>query len=208
MQTDVPKGDFFIRLGYANHHDELNQALAAAGLTRLDKPRIQLTKLDPAATRLEEDFIRVCRRGDCRRTAHLDAGNRVAVAALTPEACQICGGKALSQACDRMRSACQHAGITKLCVLGGSPKSREEIRRSLPRELDVRLVDGTATRSLKEARDDVAWADLVVIWAGTQLDHKVSGLYVAAPRRSSVARRSVQELFTHIAGVATRLSAR
>ena len=41
----------------------------------------------------------------------------------------------------------------------------------------VRMIDGTKTRNLKSATADTGWANCVVLWGGTQLDHKVSTLY-------------------------------
>ncbi len=202
--ADMAKPDFLRKLGYADHHEELNHALAEAGLTRLDKPRIHLDKRERAAALLEGLFLRVCRRGDCLLAAPALAGQRTLTGAATPDACQLCGGQALARARERMAQACARAGWSRLCILGGSPNSRVEISRSLPESLEARLVDGTATHSLKEARDDLEWAHHVVIWAGTQLDHKVSTLYLGAASRSSLARRSVQELFAHIADAAER----
>lgn len=202
--SGVPKAEFFRQLGYADHHAELNRVLAEAGLTRLDKPAIHPDKRERAADVLAGSFLKLCRRGDCRLAALEVAVGRTLVGAATAEACCICGGNAFATARRRMDEACARAGWRRLCIVGGSPNSRAEIQRSLPPSLTARLVDGTGTRSLKEAREDLAWAQHVVIWAGTQLDHRVSTLYLGAASRSTLARRSVQELFTHIAVAAER----
>jgi len=202
--SDMAKADFLLMLGYADHHEELNRALAEARLTRLDKPRINMDKLERAEALLAGSFLRLCRRGDCRLAACALAGSRTLVGAASAEACGVCGGQALSGARGRMAEACARAGWQRLCIVGGSPNSRMEISRSMPGALEARLVDGTATRSLKEARDDLEWAQHVVIWAGTQLDHRVSTLYLGAASRSTLACRSVQKLFAHIAVAAER----
>ena len=204
--SGVDKAEFFRRLGYADHHGDLNRVLSEAGLTRLDKPAIHPDKAARAAEVLGRAFLRLCRRGDCLLAARDLAGERVLVAAATVEDCEVCGGRALATARRRMDEACARAGWQRLCIVGGSPNSRTEIQRSLPPTLTARLVDGTGARSLKEARDDLEWAHHVVIWAGTLLDHRVSTLYLGAASRSTLARRSVQELFTHIAEVAERRS--
>src|SRR5262249_57717632 len=47
--------------------------------------------------------------------------------------------------------------------------------------LELRLVDGTERRTVTQARLDLDWADLVLLWGGSELDHRVSTLYTGAP---------------------------
>lgn len=48
----------------------------------------------------------------------------------------------------------------------------------------------------RDAKADLAWADIVVVWDGTELDHKVSRLYTDARDRRVVTcqRRGIAAL--------------
>ena len=60
-----------------------------------------------------------------------------------------------------------------------------------PRDIELRIVPGTERHTGRQARTNLDWADVVLVWAKTELDHKVSLLYtkerlpkvVVAPRR-------------------------
>ncbi|MCK6479396.1 MAG: hypothetical protein L6R43_04380 [Planctomycetes bacterium] len=107
--------------------------------------------------------------------------------------CAYCGGSANVRAVGRMIGACVARGWRRLCVVGGSPHSRTELQRLVGGALELKLVDGTASRSRGQARSDLAWADVVVVWGSTQLDHRVSLLY-KGPNVVQMARRSIQEV--------------
>ncbi len=203
---DPLKSELFVSLGYAEDYDVLNRHLVRAGLTTAAKPRISAAKRERVAALLAEAFLRVCRRGDCQARASDARSDRQIVAAATAAACQICGGSALAPARVEMERACARAGWRRLCIVGGSPNARAEIVHTITPPLEVRLVDGTIGRTLNAAKEDAQWADHVVLWGGTQLAHKVSTLYNAASNRSTVARRSVQELYAHIAREANRVA--
>ena len=79
-------------------------------------------------------------------------------------------------------------GWSRLCVVGGSPSTREDLRRLVGEQLGLRLIEGTRARNQADADADCAWADLVVLWGSTELAHKVSERYrgkhiITAPRR-------------------------
>ncbi len=40
------------------------------------------------------------------------------------------------------------------------------------------MVDGMLRRTETQARHDLEWADLVLVWCGTELHHKVIGQYI------------------------------
>jgi hypothetical protein len=76
---------------------------------------------------------------------------------------------------------------------------REELEGKLGAEMELRLIDGTERRTGDKARGDLEWADLVLVWGGSELHHKVSTLYTSVPpalRRKvvHVARRGVAAL--------------
>lgn len=198
---DVLKTDLLSSLGYASEHDALLRVIEEAGLSNISKRRISNDKRGAVAALLERRFIRVCGRGDCREAAAADSAGRRAVAATAPSFCESCLGSPARRAGLEMTAACRAAGWTRMVVVGGSPNTREEICRilaDLDRPPDFRLVDGTRSRTRNEARADLEWADRVVLWGSTQLDHKVSTLYSAAKKCTTVPRRGVKALFEHI----------
>src|SRR5690606_38461797 len=94
------------------------------------------------------------------------------------EACEVCGGSANRAAVDGLVEAFGAAGWSRLCVVGGSPGTRTELESLVAGRIELRLVEGAGTkRTSAHAAADLAWANLVVIWGGTELDHKVSNLY-------------------------------
>ena len=60
-------------------------------------------------------------------------------------------------------------------------------RRCEPGGIEWRFVDGTARRTEAATRADIAWADVVVIWAPTRLAHTVSDLYTGSARHGRTA---------------------
>ncbi len=59
---------------------------------------------------------------------------------------------------------------------------REELRDALSIRLELRLVDGTERRTPGPGpAQDLDWAELVLLWGGSELDHRVSSLYTGAP---------------------------
>ncbi|MCB9833570.1 MAG: hypothetical protein H6807_13960 [Planctomycetes bacterium] len=203
---DIEKGDLLRQLGFASDHELLLAKLEEAGLTNARKARIAASKTEAVATALAEAFIRVCTRGDCQERGRVVAKGRAVVKATAPSSCDVCSGSAASPALKAMQKACAKVGWTRICVVGGSPNARREIESTEAAPIEFRLVEGTKARTKKAAAADLAWADLVVIWGGTQLDHKVSKLYMGDPKCSSMAKRSVAELFGHVAEAA-RLAA-
>ncbi|MDA8238512.1 MAG: hypothetical protein M0T75_11665 [Chloroflexi bacterium] len=115
--------------------------------------------------------------------------------------CRVCRGSEVERARARVAAACRATGIRRLLVVGGSPRSCDELkgdRGAGPRgaagapEVEWRFVDGVARPNPAEAKANVAWAEVIVIWATTLLDHKVSTLYTNPPhpRRVTCAQRS------------------
>src|SRR5690606_32941997 len=91
--------------------------------------------------------------------------------------CEVCGGSVNRAAVDEMVAACARVGWRRLCIVGGSPATRQELESLVGGRLELRLVEGTVAGTLKEAAARTAWADRVIVWGATELDHKVSTLY-------------------------------
>jgi hypothetical protein len=168
--------------------------LEAERLTRPGKGRIDASKRERVLCLLAERCFVSCGAADCEQMGR----GRLVVRSVRPESCAGCGGSVNRRAIQAAEQAFARAGIAKVVVVGGSPGLHTELRRIKSPDWALRLVDGTGRRTLEQARADGRWADLVLIWGATQLDHKVSNLYQAeCPRERVVqtARRGLAALF-------------
>ncbi len=187
-EPDISKADLLASLGFGGDVSLYDAVLEAAGLSRPAKSRISIAKRDQAAAILTGKFMRVCSRGDCSAKASAIAGDHELAPAATSEFCEVCGGSVNRAAITDMAAACTRVGWRRLCIVGGSPASRQEIESLIADRLELRMVDGTRSNTHKEAAANMAWADRVIIWGSTELAHKVSSLYkgpnvITAPRR-------------------------
>ncbi|HUM12212.1 MAG TPA: hypothetical protein VLT82_14800 [Myxococcaceae bacterium] len=154
-------------------------SLEAAGLTRAGKARMSAAKEGRARAVLAERLFKHCATPAC--VAAASRSGRTPVRTAHRIACASCGGSDNRRAEVALVTACEGAGIRRLAIVGGSPSVREELRDSLSGRLELRLIDGTERRTLAQARLDLDWADLVLLWGGSELDHRVSTLYTGAP---------------------------
>jgi hypothetical protein len=200
MTGDLLKSALFHQLGFGGDGTRYEAALEEAGLSKPTRSRISERKREDVRHLLQARFFRVCHRGDCHQAARREA--REAVPASEPRHCEVCGGSGNRRAVDEMVRACRTRRWTRLVVVGGSPKARQELRGLVGDRLELRLVDGTARRTRDQARGDEDWADRIVVWGGTQLDHKVSTLY--RRKVTTATRRGVGELAVAIAESAAR----
>jgi hypothetical protein len=67
-------------------------------------------------------------------------------------------------------------GLRRLLVVGGGPGTAKALRELLG-TIQLRIIDGEEHRDASQAESELAWADVVAIWGGTILPHKVSKLY-------------------------------
>ena len=192
-------------LGFAGDNARLARtALEDAGLTNPRKKRISATKLGDLKAVLSTRFMLVCTRASCRAAA---AGtDRAVLDAARPTACEVCGGSANATEISKAIAALVDGGLRRIVVVGGSPSTREELRGLIADRLELRLVSGTDRRTSRDAKADLVWADLVVIWGSTELDHKISRLYTSASQGRVVtcARRGIAALAETLAKAAAR----
>lgn len=181
-------------LGFATAHAAARKLLEDHGLTNPRKHRIAASKRDAVRDLLAATFVRTCTRAGCRARAAHDGRALIEVA--DPRDCELCGGQQNRAQVDRAIAALEAAGRRHLVVVGGSPATREELARLIGDRLDVRLISGTDRRTGEAARADLAWADLVVVWGATELDHTVSKLYTDARKHHVVTcgRRGIAAL--------------
>ena len=154
------------------------EALESAGLTRAGKARMSAAKEERARTLLGEQLFKHCVTPAC--VAAAARSGRVPVRTAHRTACVSCGGSDNRRAEEALLAACERASVRRLTIVGGSPSVRKELRDALSDHLELRLVDGTERRTLTQARLDLEWADLVLVWGGSELDHRVSTLYTGA----------------------------
>lgn len=149
--------------------------LEAAGLTRPGKARMSEEKLPRAQAALAERLFLHCTQAEC--VAFARASGREPVPCDPRNTCQRCAGSDNARAVKDVLDACRQRGLSRLVIVGGSPTVRQELERLVPPELELRLVDGTRARPLDQAKADLQWADVVLLWGATELHHKVSNQY-------------------------------
>jgi len=185
MSRDVPIDELLAELGFRT--PELQQraraVLEQAQLTNARKQNISSAKRETVGRVLGERFILVCARASCR---HAAGAGREVLHASRPTDCAICGGQQNRVEVDRAIAALVARGMRRLVVVGGSPGTHGELRALVGNRLDLRVVTGTDRRTGRDAKGDLAWADLVVVWGATELKHKVSKLYTDGKPRHVV----------------------
>jgi multidrug efflux pump subunit AcrA (membrane-fusion protein) len=136
-------------------------------------------------------------------------GDASVIVRVPPERCEITGGSDIRASFHHLLTACEHAGVSALTVVGGSPAYRQQLATlAAPHRptLRLNLVSGTRRREKRRAEADMRKSDLVVIWSATELDHSVSALYSgdSAPI-VHVPHRGISRMLDHVADwLATR----
>jgi hypothetical protein len=184
--------------------------LEAAGITRPGKSGFSSLKLERARATIELSLARVCTRAQCRDMLEDDGRQIVEVAR---SACEVCGGSNNQGAMRDMAAACRTAGVTRVLVVGGTPRLHGALSALTDADgPDLRFVSGTEKEpKQRDALIDCAWADLVVVWAPTPLPHRVSDLYAAdvcTADHVEVHRRGIEALAHTVADHLRRLPGR
>jgi hypothetical protein len=181
---DVPIDALLAELGHTSQESRraARRAIEAAGLTNPRKRNIAAEKREAVAEALAERLVRTCGSERCERATGRDRRPRALV---ERRACEVCGGSGNAASVARMVEAMRAAGRTRLLVVGGSPNAHAELRLLLDgSDLDLRAVDGTAALPQKRALAWAEWADVIAVWGGTMLTHKVSSHFPAPAYRS------------------------
>lgn len=182
MSRDFDIRQFLAAEGYG--HPDAEQAaletLYAARLTRQGKSRIAEPKLDAARGALERALVVTCSATACQDEARATPERR-RVPAADRRQCEMCAGSDNQHAVDAFVKRALERRFTRLVVIGGSPSTREQLAALLRGRIELKAVDGTLRRTQGQAREDLAWAHLVLIWGATELAHRVSLLYTRAP---------------------------
>jgi hypothetical protein len=140
-----------------------------------------------------------CDHPACRALMEQREAGVNSVATSNPAFCRICQGSTARRGLEELAQICSQTGIRRILVLGGSPASHQELKSSAPSGLEFRLIEGDTIREKQRVTADLKWCDLVVLWAGTILDHAVSNQYLKGGRSGTLTvavakRRSVEAL--------------
>ncbi len=177
MSQDVAIDSWLAETGYGLPPTKAraHAALEEAGLTRAGKLRISAEKLPRVLDTLRARFCLHCTTAECVGFAR--GSGREAVGCDPKSACEHCGGSNNRRAEADLIDACAKAGVKRLVIVGGSPAVREELERALGSALDLRMIDGTERRTIDNAKADMQWGDLILLWGASELHHKVSMQY-------------------------------
>ncbi len=203
--ADLGIDDMLAELGFrdADARRLARQALVDAKLTNATKVKIAARKLDDVKAVLGAQFVVACRRAECQRTA---PGGRTIITTSTTKDCSICGGSANQSGIARAVAEMAAHGLKKLVVVGGAPSTQDELRDLVGAQIALRIIPGTDRRTGRDADADLAWADLVIVWGGTELDHKVSKLYTDKrdPKVITCSKRGIAALAETLQQAASR----
>jgi multidrug efflux pump subunit AcrA (membrane-fusion protein) len=158
---------------------------------------VELTSPGPLMNLLDQGLALV------HDPASYTLGDTSVVVRVPPERCEITGGSDIRASFHHLITACEHAGVSALTVVGGSPAYRQQLATlAAPHRptLRLNLVSGTRRREKRRAEADMRKSDLVVIWSATELDHSVSALYSgnSAPI-VHVPHRGISRMLDHVA---------
>jgi hypothetical protein len=149
--------------------------------TKLTNPRkqsMELRKRAEAETALRQAQIRTCGHEECLALRTAEPLPPEELVHTAPERCDICGGSNNRRAALRLEQCFRAHGLRRLLIVGGSDDVRADANRLLNGAIDLRHVDGTkGGHTLKTAKADLKWADVMVICGSSELPHKVSNLY-------------------------------
>ena len=193
--------------GFGIAHGEFQKARVALfeeGVIRRrpDRANIDANKTDLARTVLAESFLWHCNNGECRQAAREefdDAGSSEAdcfLLLVEQSVCEMCGGSPGARSLERMGAALDAAGQSRILVVGGTERKERELRQKSPAGVDWRFVDGKVAREDRYYQPHRDWADIIVIWQSTPLDHRVSAHFDGKgdARVITVRRRGVAAL--------------
>ena len=216
MGDTLERAKLLAELGYGHPQASLRavEILTAANLTNPRKTGIAAAKRERVQAVLQQALLRLCARCMAQGQAHGQAHglgqghhtsgpdeDREAVPTQDQRHCERCGGSANRLAVDRAAAACRRSGIRRVVVVGGAPGVHRALTDLWPSDVELRIVPGTDRHVGRQARTNLEWAGLVVVWAATELDHKVSTLYTdGKPKNVIVAtRRGIEALAERIA---------
>lgn len=179
-----PIATFLNEIGIAGHTEQTmaRRVLEEAGFTRSGRRNMARVKEPAAQKALRKALAFHCSNKACQRTlTEQIAGERTPLL-VERQACEVCQGSVNRATLEEMGQAFSDARLSRIVVVGGTNGLFAEIKEMSPPNVSWRFVDGTRRVGSKAAASDLAWADVILVWATTPLPHTVSGLYTQDPR--------------------------
>ncbi len=188
---DTPIKNVLENMGISNLESQRTAAdyLVAQGvISGRKRVNIDAAKVPRVEEYLREGFVWHCPNGECREEARADGGSLLAVES---SHCPYCGGSNDKRALRHMSEALESHVLSRVLVVGGTEKKRREIQaKSGGLPVAWRFVDGTTAKDDRYYRNDRDWADVIVLWSGTPLDHRVSYHFIDHRDRRIMTARS------------------
>ena len=189
---DVLITDVLVSLGLASPDAQAAglTALYEAELTRPGKSRIAEPKVPLAEEAVRAAVFRACHKPACGEKAQRDGRATVQVAV---EHCDGCSGGDNRTAVAEMLDAMRRTGRTKLLVVGGAPNSRNELESLCAGQCGLRFLTAEQNPGRRTSDEQVAWADVAVIWGSTQIPHKMT-VAIRGPHVITCGQRGIAAL--------------
>jgi hypothetical protein len=155
--------------------------LEREGRTRPGKQRIAVAKVNNAIGLLRDTLARVCQT--CNGL-HPEVTSGREPVIVRPEDCEACAGSNSRRAARAAISGLRQAQIRDVLIVGGWPAHVVELREALgDPAIELRTIHGRkGKRSVAQVERDLSWADVLVVWSETPLDHALSELYTRRAR--------------------------
>lgn len=170
--------------------------LEDAGFTRAGRTNMAVHKEPDAGEALERRLASHCANPGCRETLHeqeRQVSEPRALILVERDACEVCAGSVDRRALNEMAAAMSGAGLSRAVVVGGTNPKWARIRQIAPRSVEWRFVNGLGNANQRDAASDLKWGDVILIWAGTPAQHRVTNLY-AGPRTITVPTTGIAAL--------------
>ena len=196
MDTPIHKLLSDIGIIYPECQETAINHLINVGVISRRRRRINIanTKLKRAEDCLKEGFVWHCSNGDCKQAARVEERNPLLV---DKSQCFYCGGSGDKQALQGLANTMEAEGLSRILVVGGTDNKGQEIRKkSQTLHVQWRFIDGTKAKDDRYYRPHRDWADVIIIWSSTPLDHRVSGHFTGRSddRVITAERRGISSL--------------
>ena len=187
---DIALSELLSSRGFEGASAELAfDRLQRSGLTRHGKIRIVEAKIEAVDRVLGAAFVRYCRKAGCQPAA-VESRDPVLV---STEHCEICGGSDNRRAVEDMLVAMWRAGLTRLLVAGGSPRSRSDLKRLCQGRIELRFITEDTNPNSRTIGPLLDWSDIAALWLSTEISHKSTAV-LRGNKVLKVSRRGVAAL--------------
>jgi hypothetical protein len=198
---DRPISTIFLKIGLSSAAEQAQAraVLEAAGITRPGRLNMAQGKEDRARSAISAALAFHCANEACRIGLDRMLGGRLP-ALVEKFACEVCGGSDNRASLERMAQAMAAAKMSRIVVVGGHLPRHTALRDMSPVGIDWRFIDGTRRVISKGSTADLAWADVVAVWAAaTPLAHTVSAHYTSHAKTIIIPQSGIAALADEVA---------